>query len=67
MRGGDCVNEKFTLIVIDGHFADFFDLSTDSVKFEGLTWEESVQLAKISFRNGHEVVIWKQELGADEL
>lgn len=61
------MDERFVLIVIDGHFSDFFDPSTDSVKFEGLTWEESVQLAKISFRNGHEVVIWEQERVEDEL
>lgn len=53
--------ETFTLIVVDGSFLDVTDIGTDSVRFNGLTWEESVELARLSFRNGHEVVLWREE------
>lgn len=51
--------ERFTIIVVDGEAADIGDFSTDSIRYDNLTWEESVQLARLSFKQGFEIVIWK--------
>lgn len=51
--------EKFTVVVVDGEAADLGDFSTPSVRYDGLTWDEGVQLARLSFKQGFEVVIWK--------
>lgn len=52
-------NELFTVIVIDGEATDLCDIDTSSIRYDGLTWDESVQLARLSFVQGFEIVIWK--------
>lgn len=52
-------DERFTLIVVDGEAADIGDFYTPSIRYDGLTWDESVQLARLSFTQGFEIVIWK--------
>lgn len=51
--------DRFTVVVVDGEAADIGDFSTDSIRYDNLTWEESVQLAKLSFTQGFEIVVWK--------
>lgn len=51
--------EKFTVIVVDGEAADMGDFATPSIRYDGLTWEQSVELAKLSFAQGFEIVLWK--------
>lgn len=51
--------ERFTVIVVDGEAADIGGFSTDSIRYDNLTWEESVQLARLSFTQGFEIVLWK--------
>lgn len=51
--------EKFTVVVVDGEAADLGDFSTPSVRYDNLSWSESVQLARLSFKQGFEIVIWK--------
>lgn len=51
--------EFFTVIVIDGEATDLCDIDTPSIRYDGLTWDESVQLARLSFVQGFEIVIWK--------
>ena len=50
---------KFTVIVVDGVACDMGDFSTPSVRYDGLSWTESVELARLSFGQNFEVVIWK--------
>ena len=51
--------EKFTVVVVDGEAADLGDFSTPSVRYDNLSWSESVQLARLSFKQGFEIVLWK--------
>ena len=51
--------ERFTVIVVDGEAADIGDFDTPSIRDDDLSWEESVQLARLSFNQGFEIVVWK--------
>lgn len=51
----------YKVIVVDGHFTDLGDLAATSMHYEGLTWSEAVDLVKISFLQGYEVIIWEQQ------
>ena len=51
---------RFTVIVVDGAAIDAADACTDSIKYSDLTWEDSVALARLSFTQGFELIIWKQ-------
>lgn len=55
----------FTVIVVDGDYFNAFEIcsQTDSVRFDGLTWEDSMELARLSFMQGFEIVIWRQDEG----
>ena len=50
----------YTVVVVDGDAADLTDIYTDSVRYDGLTWADSIELARLSFTQGFEIVIWKQ-------
>lgn len=50
--------EKFT-VVVDGEAADLGNFDTNSIRYDNLTWDESVQLARLSFTQGFEIVLWK--------
>lgn len=50
----------FTVIVVDGAAIDAADAYTDSLKYSDLTWEDSVALARLSFMQGFEIIVWKQ-------
>lgn len=51
--------EKFTVVVVDGEAADLGDFSTPSVRYDNLSWAQSIELAKLSFTQGFEIVLWK--------
>lgn len=51
--------ERFSVIVVDGEAADLCNVDTQSLRYDGLTWDEGVQLARLSFGQGFEIVIWK--------
>lgn len=50
----------FTVIVVDGAAVDAADVYTDSIKYSNLSWEDSVALARLSFMQGFEIIVWKQ-------
>lgn len=52
-------NQLFTVIAIAGAFLDAADAGTDSLRFDGLTWEETVTLVRLSFEQGYEIVLWR--------
>lgn len=60
-------NQFFTIIAVNGSFLDVADPSTDSLRFDYLTWDEAVTLARLSFEQGFEIVVWRMpEAGKDE-
>lgn len=52
-------DDRFTVIVVDGESAELGNFDTLSVRYDDLTWEQSVELAKLSFTQGFEIVLWK--------
>ena len=52
-------NQLFTVTAINGSFLDAADLGTASLRVDNLTWEEAVQLARLCFDQGFELVIWR--------
>ncbi len=52
--------QRFTVIPIDGNACEMADPFTPSLCYAGLTWDESVELARLSFEQGFQVVIWKE-------
>jgi len=55
------MNGLFTVIVVDGSVVDICEVETNAVRYDGLTWDESVELARLSFKQGFEIVLWKEE------
>ncbi len=53
-------NQRFTVIPVDGNACEMTDPFTPSLCYAGLTWDESVELARLSFEQGFQVVIWKE-------
>lgn len=51
--------QLFTVTAVNGSFLDAADYSTDSLRFDNLTWEEAVELARLSFLQDYEIVIWR--------
>lgn len=57
---------QYTVIVVDGEVSDMNDPFTNTVRYDGLTWEESVELARLSFAQGFEIVVWKMDTDTKE-
>lgn len=55
--------DRFTVICVDGEAADLGDFATPSLRYDNLSWEDSVTLAKLSFSQGFEVILWKTDDG----
>lgn len=53
-------DDRFDLLVLDGDVSDVNDPTTSALRYNNLSWEQSVQLAGLSFREGYVVVIWKK-------
>ena len=51
----------FTVVVIDGHYSTEDQYGQDSLRYEGLSWDEASELVRISFLQGYEAVIWRME------
>ena len=51
----------FTVIAVNGNAADILEPFTDSLRYDGHSWSESVELCRLSFMQGYQCVIWKQE------
>ena len=55
----------FTVIPVDGEAVNVGDLETESLRYDGLTWDEAVELCRLSFLQGFECIIWKIEAGEE--
>lgn len=61
-----CDSKFFTAMVINGQFIDAAEPGTDLLRFDGLIWEEAVELARLSFLQGYQVVLWMMDGGGNE-
>lgn len=52
-------NQLFTVTAVNGSFLDAASINTDSLRFDNLTWAAAVQLARLCFDQGFELVIWR--------
>ena len=43
---------SYTVLPINGSFLDVLDPGTESLRYDGLSWEEAVELCRISFNQG---------------
>ena len=59
--------ERYTVIAVDGDACDIGDFSTPSLRYDNLSWEDSVTLAKLSFSQGFEVILWKIDNEVNEV
>ena len=51
--------KRFVVIAVDGEPGDLSDPCTSSLRFDNLTWIESVELARLSFTQGFAVIVWQ--------
>lgn len=56
----------FTVLVVDGDVVDYADVGTQALRYDGLSWTDSIELVRLSFMQGYTVCIWRQEGGDDE-
>lgn len=61
------MTESYTVFVIEGDFRHFMDSDCGYLKYEGLSWDEAVALCRISFRQGYQCVLIRQNQGAVSL
>lgn len=54
---------RFVVVAVDGDPADIDNICIPSIRYGNLTWAESVELARISFRQGYCIIVWRQEEG----
>ena len=52
------MKSHYTAIVIDGSYLDAYTPGNDSVRFDGLTWDEVAELVRLSLAQGYEIVLW---------
>ncbi len=56
---------RFVVVPVDGEVADLTDVYTQSLRYDDLTWEESVTLARLSFQQGFSIIIWQENSQAE--
>ena len=49
----------FVVIPVDGEAIEAGDPYTNSLRYDNLTWDEAVELVRLSFLQGYECIIWK--------
>lgn len=60
------MNGHYTVIVVDGCYMDVCKTGTDSIRLDGLTWEEVTEVARLSFAQDYEIVLWCDENAAKQ-
>lgn len=56
----------FTVIPVNGAAICAADIDTDSLRYDGLTWTEAVELCRLSFLQGFECIIFKTQTNEAE-
>ena len=49
----------FTVIPVNGDVCNIGDGCTDALRYDNLTWDEVIELSRLSFLQEFEVIIWK--------
>ena len=56
----------FTVVAIDGDFTDFMsDMTMPYLRYSSLDWSEALQLCELSFHQGFQCVVIKQDDGEE--
>lgn len=55
----------FTVIPVDGDATNLSDHDTLCLLYKNLSWQEAVELCRLSFAQGYECIIWKCEYTED--
>lgn len=50
-------DNHFTVFAVDGDFRNFEELETNYMRYDNLSWEETITLCLLSFRQGYQVVV----------
>ena len=57
---------QYRVLVFQGDIDAITDPYSPALSFNGITWEEAVELCRLSFAQGYGAVIWRhEEVGAD--
>ena len=57
---------KYRVLVFEGDIDALTDVYSPALSFDGISWDEAVQLCRLSFTQGYGAVIWQhEEVGAD--
>lgn len=51
----------FAVDILSEHWTAIDQCGGDSLRYEGLSWQEASELVRISFLQGYEAVIWRAE------
>lgn len=58
------MSDLYTVIAIDGGVVEWVeDITIPSIKYSDLSWDEAVELCRLSFKNGFQCVLWRQDDG----
>ena len=52
----------YIVFLIDGAFVDAADAGTSVIRFDGLTWDEALNLARMGLEQGYDVVFRQEEV-----
>jgi len=56
----------FAVVAIDGEFTEFMaDVTMPYLRFDALPWHEAIHLCELSFAQGFQCVLIKQDDGED--
>ena len=55
-RGGMMM---YSVTVINGNYLDAADIETETLHYDGLSFDEAVELCRLSFSQGFKCVIWR--------
>ena len=59
--------DRYDVFAVDGELKDLFDEYTaPCLRFNDLTWEEAVELCRLSFARGFVCVVWQAGAGGKE-
>lgn len=56
------MNGKISVIVVDGSFLDAVDPGASVVRFDGLAWDEALNLARLGLDQGLDIVLRQEEV-----
>ena len=51
----------YTVFICDGEVSELDDLYTNLLRYDGLNWNDSAELVRMSFLQVFQAVIWRQE------